>query len=132
MRTNRSDFRTWVDDAIRAEFERHGHWTSETWLDLFLGSVEQQPTALCVAGEQAVLTRAQVLAAARHLAGHMLGRGIDAGDVVTVAVRMGTAEEIAAAVEFLLTPSASLVSGADLLVDGRAIAALALAVPPDA
>jgi acyl-coenzyme A synthetase/AMP-(fatty) acid ligase len=86
MRTNRSDFTTWVDDAVRAEFERRGHWTSETWLDLFLGSVEQQPSALCVADEQAALTRAQVLAAARRLAGYMLGRGIDAGDVVTVVV----------------------------------------------
>jgi acyl-coenzyme A synthetase/AMP-(fatty) acid ligase len=85
-RTNRSDFTTWVDDAVRAEFERRGYWTSETWLDLFLASVEEQPSALCVTDEQAALTRAQVLAAARRLAGYMLARGIDAGDVVTVAV----------------------------------------------
>lgn len=83
---HRSDFTTWVDDAIRAEFERRGHWTSETWLDPFLASVEQQPSALCVVDEQAALTRAQVLEAARRLAGYMARRGVTAGDVVTVAV----------------------------------------------
>jgi NAD(P)-dependent dehydrogenase (short-subunit alcohol dehydrogenase family) len=44
--------------------------------------------------------------------------------------RLGTAEEIAAAVEFLLSPSASFITGADLLVDGGAFAAMALAVAP--
>ena len=44
--------------------------------------------------------------------------------------RMGTADEIAAAVEFLLNPSATFITGADLLVDGGAIAAIALATPP--
>ena len=86
MSTNRADFATWVDDAIRAEFEEHGHWTSATWLDLFLASVDGQPSALCVADEQAALTRAQMLRAARRLADYMAHRGIDTGDVVTVAV----------------------------------------------
>jgi NAD(P)-dependent dehydrogenase (short-subunit alcohol dehydrogenase family) len=44
--------------------------------------------------------------------------------------RMGTAEEIAAAVEFLLSPSAAFITGADLLVDGGAVAVTALAVTP--
>jgi NAD(P)-dependent dehydrogenase (short-subunit alcohol dehydrogenase family) len=44
--------------------------------------------------------------------------------------RLGTAEEIAAAVEFLVGPSASFVTGADLLVDGGAIAAIAAMTPP--
>jgi acyl-CoA synthetase (AMP-forming)/AMP-acid ligase II len=86
MSTNRSDCTTWVDDAIRAEFERRGDWTSQTWLDLFLASADKLPSALCVADEQAALTRAQVLAAARRLAGFMARRGVNAGDVVTVAV----------------------------------------------
>ena len=86
MSTNRSDFATWVDDAIRAEFEEQGYWTSQTWLDLFLASVDTQPSALCVADEQAALTRAQVLGAARRLAGHMAHRGVNTGDVVTVAL----------------------------------------------
>jgi acyl-CoA synthetase (AMP-forming)/AMP-acid ligase II/DNA-binding GntR family transcriptional regulator len=86
MSTNRSDFTTWVDDAIRAEFEGQGYWTSQTWLDLFLASADTQPSAQCVADEQAVLTRAQVLAAARRLAGYMAHRGVNTGDVVTVAV----------------------------------------------
>lgn len=38
--------------------------------------------------------------------------------------RAGTAEDIAAAVEFLLSPSASFISGIDLLVDGGAVAAV--------
>lgn len=86
MSTNRSDFTTWVDDAIRAEFEGQGYWTSQTWLDLFLRSADTQPSALCVADEQATLTRAQVLSAARRLATYMAHRGVDTGDVVTVAV----------------------------------------------
>jgi acyl-CoA synthetase (AMP-forming)/AMP-acid ligase II/DNA-binding GntR family transcriptional regulator len=86
MSTNRSDFTTWVDDAIRAEFEQRGYWTSQTWLELFLASADQQPAALCVADEQAALTRAQVLGAARCLADYMARRGVHTGDVVTVAV----------------------------------------------
>jgi acyl-coenzyme A synthetase/AMP-(fatty) acid ligase len=86
MTTLRPDFTTWIDDAIRAEFEGRGHWTSQTWLDLFLASVAEQPSALCVADEDATLTRAQVLAAGRRLAGYMADRGVEAGDVVTVAV----------------------------------------------
>ena len=84
--TNRPDITTWVDDSIRAEFERRGYWTAQRWLDLFLASVDEQPAALCVADEQADLTRAEVLAAARRLAGYMARRGINTGDVVTVAV----------------------------------------------
>jgi hypothetical protein len=41
MSTNRSDFTTWVDEAIRAEFEAQGYWTSATWLDLFLASFDR-------------------------------------------------------------------------------------------
>jgi non-ribosomal peptide synthetase component E (peptide arylation enzyme) len=86
MPTNRPDFTTWVDDVARAEFEGRGHWTSQTWMDVFLASVKQQPSALCVADEQAALTRAQVLACARRLARRMASRGVGAGDVVRVAV----------------------------------------------
>jgi acyl-CoA synthetase (AMP-forming)/AMP-acid ligase II/DNA-binding GntR family transcriptional regulator len=86
MSSARPEFTTWVDHAIRAEFERLGYWTSQTWLDLFLTSAIEQPSALCVADEQATLTRAQVLTAGRRLAAYMAHRGVAAGDVVTVAV----------------------------------------------
>jgi acyl-CoA synthetase (AMP-forming)/AMP-acid ligase II len=86
MSMNRSDLTTWVDDTVRAEFEGRGYWTSQTWMDVFLASVKRRPSALCVADEQAALTRAQVLACARRLARAMASRGVAAGDVVTVAV----------------------------------------------
>src|ERR1700758_4174045 len=86
MSTNRSDFTTWVDDAVRAEFEGRGYWTTQTWLDLFLASADDQPSALCGADEQASLTRAEVLIAGRGLARYMARRGVEAGDVVTIAV----------------------------------------------
>jgi NAD(P)-dependent dehydrogenase (short-subunit alcohol dehydrogenase family) len=38
--------------------------------------------------------------------------------------RVGTPEDIAAAVEFLLSPAASFITGADLLVDGGVVAAV--------
>jgi len=41
--------------------------------------------------------------------------------------RLGTPDDIAAAVEFLVSPAASFVTGTDLLVDGGVIAALATA-----
>jgi len=37
--------------------------------------------------------------------------------------RMGTPEDIAAAIEFLCSPAASYITGTDLLVDGGATAA---------
>src|ERR1700740_2487975 len=86
MSTNRSNFTTGVDDVLRADFGGREYWTSQTWRDLFLRSRDQQPSALCVADEQAALTRAQVLAAARRLAAYMAHRSIATGDVVTVAV----------------------------------------------
>jgi NAD(P)-dependent dehydrogenase (short-subunit alcohol dehydrogenase family) len=46
--------------------------------------------------------------------------------------RLGTAEEIAGAVEFLLSQSASFITGADVVVDGGAMAAIAAAPPPAA
>ncbi|HUB54102.1 MAG TPA: SDR family oxidoreductase, partial [Mycobacterium sp.] len=38
--------------------------------------------------------------------------------------RLGTPEDIAAATEFLLGPSASFITGTDLLVDGGVIGAI--------
>jgi len=45
--------------------------------------------------------------------------------------RIGTADDIAAAVEFLVGPTASFITGTDLLVDGGVVAALR-SVPPAA
>jgi NAD(P)-dependent dehydrogenase (short-subunit alcohol dehydrogenase family) len=44
--------------------------------------------------------------------------------------RLGTAEDIAAAVEFLVSPAASFITGIDLRVDGGVVAALRHP-PPD-
>jgi len=52
------------------------------------------------------------------------------GDVMRMMVeqsgtgRIGTPDEIAAAVEFLVSPGASFISGTDLLVDGGVVAAM--------
>ena len=94
MSTNRSDLTTCVDDAIRADFEGPGYWTSQTWLDLFLRSADKQPSALCVADEQAALTRAQVLAAARRLAAYMAHRGIDTGSPSGVATGISSGDMV--------------------------------------
>jgi len=42
----------------------------------------------------------------------------------TPLARMGTAEDIAAAVDFLCSPAASFITGCDLIVDGGVCAAL--------
>ena len=45
--------------------------------------------------------------------------------------RMGTPEDIAAAIEFLCSPAASYITGTDLLVDGGATAARRWPLSPD-
>jgi acyl-CoA synthetase len=77
---------SWVDEDIRREFEANGYWTSQTWLDSFLAGHRHAPAGLCVADETAEMTRADVLTAARRLAGYMAARGVRSGDVVTVVV----------------------------------------------
>lgn len=47
----------------------------------------------------------------------------------SAAGRIGTPEDIAAAVEFLLSPTASFITGTDLLVDGGVTAAVKAGVP---
>jgi NAD(P)-dependent dehydrogenase (short-subunit alcohol dehydrogenase family) len=49
---------------------------------------------------------------------------------MTPLAREGTADELAAAVTFLLSDSATFVTGTDLLVDGGVVAALRTAAAP--
>lgn len=49
---------------------------------------------------------------------------------VSAVARIGTPDDIAAAVEFLLSPAASFISGTDLLVDGGTIAGLRYGMAP--
>jgi NAD(P)-dependent dehydrogenase (short-subunit alcohol dehydrogenase family) len=61
------------------------------------------------------------------------------GDVMRTMVetsgtqRLGTPEDIAAVVEFLVSPAASFITGTDVLVDGGVVAAMrsAAPVPPE-
>lgn len=46
---------------------------------------------------------------------------------ISATKRLGTPDDIAAAVEFLISPQASFITGTDLLVDGGVVAALAFA-----
>jgi NAD(P)-dependent dehydrogenase (short-subunit alcohol dehydrogenase family) len=52
------------------------------------------------------------------------GDGMRAMIEMSATRRLGTADDIAAAVEFLVSPAASFITGTDLLVDGGVIAAI--------
>jgi len=61
-------------------------------------------------------------------AGDMMRAMID----MSAAKRLGTPEDIAATVEFLVSPAASFITGTDVLVDGGVVAALHHGAPPSA
>lgn len=75
---------TWVNDQVRDEFERAGHWTDETWIQVFLADVERDPKAVSVVDEERTLTRGEVLSAGRRLAAYLYQRGARRDDVVTL------------------------------------------------
>ncbi|MER7007565.1 AMP-binding protein [Dactylosporangium sp. NPDC000555] len=75
---------TWVTREIRAEFEREGHWTKATWLDLLRRPLPSDGVA--VVDETGALTRAEVMRKARRLAAYLHRSGVARGDVVTLAV----------------------------------------------
>ncbi|MBF6331105.1 SDR family oxidoreductase [Nocardia transvalensis] len=52
------------------------------------------------------------------------GTAADANQILAVATRLGTPDDIAAAVEWLASPAASFITGTDLRIDGGAVATI--------
>lgn len=91
----------------KAALETEGHWVTDVRLDICPGIIATPMGQAELAGPSGEMMRKMIQASGTQ--------------------RLGTPEDIAAAVEFLVSPAASFITGTDILVDGGVVAGLTYA-----